>query len=211
MPKNPTPGKFIVLEGIDGHAIEEQGKRLHGWLREQKVMAHLTREPSDGPFGSQIRFILAGRLKMDSMTLVPLFATDRMDHLNKEDGILARLDAGEHVICLRYYLSSLAYQSIYADLEWIRAINAQCRRPDLTVFIDTLVSARLEHLAESELCTDDELERERERLEQVRENYQIAIEALRQEGENIVVIAGNRLARSITDTIVELMKQDIVT
>jgi len=208
--KSPIPGKFIVLESIDGQALEEQGKRLYGWLREQKVMVHLTREPTDGPFGSQIRFILAGRLKMDKVTLASFFATDRMDHLNKEGGILKRLESGEHVICLRYYLSSLAYQAIHADLEWLRAINAQCRRPDLTVFIDTPTSARLERFAESELYSDDELEQKRIKLNKVSENYQTAIEALRQEGEKIVIIAGNRPTRAIEDAIIKLMEQDIV-
>ena len=76
MQESPTAGKFIVIEGIDSQAIKEQAERLYGWLRKQRVTVHLTREPSDGPFGSQIRFILDGRLDVDQITLALFFATD---------------------------------------------------------------------------------------------------------------------------------------
>lgn len=212
MQETPTAGKFIILEGIDSQTLQEQGERLYGWLREQRIAVHLTRQPTDGPFGSQIRFILDGRLEVDDVTLVLFFATDRMDHLNRTGGILERLASGEHVICLRYDLSSFAYQALDADLEWLRAINAKCHRPDLTLFIDTPVNACLESLAESNPYSSDELEQERKKLEKVRENYRRAIEVLRREGEKIVVIEGNRPAaaieRDVQRHVINLMEQD---
>jgi dTMP kinase len=124
-----------------------------------------------------------------------------MDHLKKEGGILERLASGEHVICLRYYLSSFAYQSLHTDLEWLRAINAKCHQPDLTLFIDTPVGACLESLVESNSYTADELEQEHKKLEEVRENYRTAIEVLRQQGEKIVVIEGNRPPAAIESNV----------
>jgi dTMP kinase len=72
-----------------------------------------------------------------------LFAADRLDHLEAE--ILPHLGAGELVLSDRYDLSSLAYQSATAEpgaaeagdaVAWIRALNAQARRPDLTLVLD---------------------------------------------------------------------------
>ena len=212
MSETLTTSKFIVIEGIDDQTIEEQGERLYGWLRGQRNVVHLTREPSDGPFGSQIRFIRDGRLEVDDLTLVLFYVTDRMDHLNKEGGILELLASGEHVVCLHYYLSSYADQALYADLDWLRAINAGCRRPDLTLFIDTPVNACLESIVQSNLHTADELEQERKRLEKVRENYLTAIEMLRREGEKIEVIRGNRptvaIERDVKRHVIDLMGQD---
>ncbi len=210
MQESPTPGKFIVLEGIDSQELEEQGERLYGWLREERLKVHLTREPSDGPFGSQIRFILDGRLDVDEVTLALFFATDRMDHLNKNGGILARLVLEEHVICLRYYLSSLAYQALHSDSKWLRWINAECRQPDLTLFLDTPINAYLETLVKTNSYIADKLEQERKRLKKVRENYLMTIESLRVEGEKIVIIKGNRpaaaIARDIKRHVTDLMR-----
>jgi dTMP kinase len=212
MPETLVAGKFIVIEGIDDQTIEEQGERLYGWLRGQRNVVHLTREPSDGPFGSQIRFIHDGRLEVDDLTLVLFYSTDRMDNLNKKGGILERLASGEHVICLRYYLSSYAEQTLCADLEWLRAINAECRRPDLTLFIDMPINACLESLVQSNFHTASELKQEREKLEKVRENYLTAIELLRREGEKIEIIKGNRPAAAIEGDVkrhvIDLMGQD---
>lgn len=196
MSKTHPTGWFIVFEGIDSHALQDQVEKLYSSLREDKVKVHLTREPSDGPFGSQIRLILDGRLDVDDGTLALFFATDRMDHLNKSGGILERLESSEHVICLRYYLSSFAYQVPHSDLEWLRWINDRCRRPDLTLFLDTPITACLESLVQSGLYAADELERERDKLEKVRKNYLIAIEILRDNGERIEIIGGNRAATS---------------
>lgn len=201
--------KFIVLEGIDTQELEDQGERLYSRMREERLKVHLTREPSDGPFGSQIRLILDGRMKVDEKTLALFFATDRMDHLNKTDsGILARLESGEHVICLRYYLSSFAYQAIHSDLKWLRWINSACRSPDLTLFLDTPVDIYLEGFIKrgdfrSERNRQVEkknlIAEERRRQERIRSNYLEAIRNLREERkrENIVRVEGNRPASAV--------------
>jgi len=49
------PGKFIVLEGIDGAGTTTQAERLAQWLRGRGLKVHLTREPSAGRVGQVIR------------------------------------------------------------------------------------------------------------------------------------------------------------
>ena len=68
-----------------------------------------------------------------------LFASDRADHLQAE--VLPRLRDGVIVVSDRYDLSSLAYQSVTAhngseSIPWIRELNAQAFRPDVTIVID---------------------------------------------------------------------------
>lgn len=132
-------GSFIVLEGLDGAGTTTQGKELVRRLEERGERAHFTAEPSSGPIGSQIRMMLAGRLKgyrgadWDRRSLALLFAADRLDHLACD--IEPKLAAGIHVVCDRYVLSSLAYQSLDNPVEWVAEINRYARAPDRTFFL----------------------------------------------------------------------------
>ena len=63
-----------------------------------------------------------------------LFAADRMDHLDNE--VLPLLQAGAEVVTDRYYHSSLTYQALQGDLDWIRHLNARALAPDITYILD---------------------------------------------------------------------------
>lgn len=135
-------GKFVVLEGIDGSGTTTQGNLLTSSLEREGVRAIFTHEPSRGPFGQQLRQLLSGEADdpsrgWDCMAL--LFAADRLDHVARE--IEPALASGVTVVCDRYDLSSLAYQSATspageAALPWLRALNARAPRPDLTLVLD---------------------------------------------------------------------------
>lgn len=145
------PGRFIVLEGIDGSGTTSQGQRLVAALQAAGISARFTCEPSTGPIGKQIRQLLTGGGDEASRawdTLALLFAADRLDHVARE--IRPALAAGITIVCDRYDLSSLAYQSASqqsdgapldpaladATLSWIRALNQRALRPDLTLVLD---------------------------------------------------------------------------
>jgi dTMP kinase len=140
-------GRFIVLEGIDGAGTTTQCARLAARLRKDGTSVRTTREPSDGPVGSTIRQILAGRIVVGAggrapgwATMALLFAADRMDHVESE--IEPFLGTGGVIISDRYDASSLAYQSVTsgrggeATVEWIRSLNKNARRPHLTIVLD---------------------------------------------------------------------------
>lgn len=147
-PERGFPGLFIVLEGIDGCGSTTHAKLLTEAIQKRGFQVVLTCEPSTGPVGSLIRQALQRRLSgpdaatprsFDWTAMALLFAADRMDHLHST--ILPALDVGSVVISDRYDLSSLAYQSVTAHsgsdaIPWIRELNAQARRPDLTLVID---------------------------------------------------------------------------
>ncbi|HEY2365531.1 MAG TPA: dTMP kinase [Polyangiaceae bacterium] len=141
-----SKGRFIVLEGIDGAGTTTQCGFLAKRLRKEGASVRTTREPSDGPVGTTIRQILAGRIVGAGgrapgwATMALLFAADRMDHVEAE--IEPFLAQGGVIISDRYDASSLAYQSVSsgrggeATVEWIRTLNKNARRPDVTIVLD---------------------------------------------------------------------------
>ncbi len=135
-----SKGKFIVFEGIDGSGKSSQMRLLAQYLGDRGVRVHLTCEPTQSPIGSLLRDCLTGKLDTDERTIAALFAADRLHHIyGREDGILARLDAGESVLCDRFYFSSLAYNGGMAESEWVKQLNTPAMNacvPDLVVFID---------------------------------------------------------------------------
>lgn len=198
----PMRGKFIVFEGLDGADIFGQVTGLAQWLNKEKGLkqVHFTREPSDGPIGMNIRMHLEGRLDIDKLSMATFFAADRMDHLYREEtGIVGRLNNGEYVLCDRYYLSSLAYQTLEPeiDMEYVASLNAKCIPPDLTLFIDLPVDVCMQrivsepllgiHLAIFEM-TEENIKALKTRLDQARNSYLQAIEFLKGRGEQIEIV-----------------------
>lgn len=145
-------GRFIVIEGTDGAGTTTLAAKLGEHCRAARIPVHVAAQPSGGPVGAMIRQILSHRLVVHTdfgprapswATMGLLFAADRLDHLEAE--ILPMLRDGVTVICDRYDLSSLAYQSATASddprevegvLTFLRQINARARRPDLTLVLD---------------------------------------------------------------------------
>ena len=134
-----SSGMFIVLEGIDGAGTTTQAERIISWLQSRGRRAHFTCEPSDGTIGRMIRGALSGQLLGHSDSLLPaeslalLFAADRADHWHNEIEPLMR--QGVDVICDRYLYSSLAYQGLELDEEWVMSLNSRFPRPDLLLFV----------------------------------------------------------------------------
>jgi dTMP kinase len=142
-----APGRFIVLEGIDGSGTTTQAARLVAELERRGTKAVATCEPTAGPVGKFIRSALKGELTGETgashalpwSSMALLFAADRLDHV--ESFIAPALREGTTVICDRYVLSSLAYQSTTSPegdgaVPWIRALNSHALRADLTIVLD---------------------------------------------------------------------------
>jgi dTMP kinase len=133
--KPVEPGRFIVIEGIDGAGTTTQSKLLSEWLASIGRECRLTSEPSRGPVGVLLRQILSGRVRTPGNDVISLlFAADRIDHLENE--ILPSLQSGSDVVSDRYYHSSFTYQSLQGDLKWIRELNSRARVPDVTYILE---------------------------------------------------------------------------
>lgn len=125
---------LIVIEGADGAGTTTQAKTLverlgamlaasspenfvHGTASEPLAMTNvdtrpgvlLTRQPSDGPIGQQIRAILTGRDRpLSSPSAFQLmFTADRLDHVSRVVGPALRDDV--IVVSDRYDLSTAIY------------------------------------------------------------------------------------------------------
>lgn len=140
-------GAFIVLEGIDGSGTTTQAALLAESLQGCGHAVLCTREPTDGPVGRLLRSALTSDLRsaegeplvLGWATLALLFAADRLDHVQRE--IEPALAAGRIVICDRYDLSSVIYQSATAGVEedvrpWVLGLNGRARRPDITLVLN---------------------------------------------------------------------------
>lgn len=196
-----TAGRFIVLEGIDGAGTTTQRDRISSWLRGLGHLVHPTAEPSSGPVGKLIRSLLqtaSGPFDADAMAL--LFAADRRDHLVRE--IEPQLAKGAIVLCDRYVLSSLAYQTATGVSRELvhhanfggRAGGRAIRMPDLTLFIDVSVKVAAERRAQRAGAV--EIYDDKGMQERVCAAYHREVQAYLTEGGRCEVIDG---ARSLDD------------
>lgn len=181
-------GRFFAFEGIDGSGLTTQSSLLKDWLEKQGFTTLLTKEPTDGPIGSQIRLVLSKRLSMRPTALALAFAADRMDHL--ETDIIPKVKNGVIVISDRYYLSSYAYQSLDVNLKWLMEVNSKCLKPDMTFLLD--VPALICKKRMEKMRWHVELYEETGKLEDVRKGFLTLAEELKKSGENIKIIDGNR-------------------
>jgi len=125
---------MIALEGIDGSGTTTQASLLQERIRsEHQQQVHFTAEPSVGTLGQALRHALSGSLALRPAAMALLFAADRLDHVDRE--VEPRLARGEHVVSDRYIYSSLAYQSLNNDVEWVAALNQQAPEADLTIYV----------------------------------------------------------------------------
>lgn len=198
-------GLFIVLEGPDGAGISTQAAMLQAGLAAQGHRAIATKEPTTGPIGAVIRQALSHRLvyppsqPLDNDVMALLFAADRLDHIRAD--ILPRTEAGIHVVCDRYRLSSYAYQGLTAGQEWVRLLNSRSIAPDLTLFIDVPP-----HVSQSRITSRGghiELYETEERLRPIYGNYLALVEAARQAGEHIVTIDGTPPPPAVAEAVLQ--------
>ena len=187
------PGRFLVLEGLDGSGKTTQLVRLAERLRGLGETVHETREPTAGPVGELLRRILKGEVPADPWTIAALFAADRLDHLsNARDGLKAKREAGVTILCDRYYFSSYAYHSAHVPLEWVLQLNAPCARtlrPDLSVFLDLPPEKCVSRLLSSR--PQLELYENLENMRAVRDRFLAAFDRLRDD-ERVAVVDGDQ-------------------
>lgn len=139
------PGLLIVLEGIDGTGKSTQTRTLAEWLHSRNHPAILSREPTDGPWGTQLRqSAQSGRLSPADE--LDFFLKDRRQHV--EELIRPALAGGTTVVLDRYYFSTMAYQGARGlDPAEIRRQNEQfAPTPDLLLILDLDVDTALQRI-----------------------------------------------------------------
>jgi len=149
-------GSFIVIEGADGAGTTTQTlalcKALEIQFQKTNHARHAiyTAEPFKNDLGKHLRSLLSVMepdkkytpLLHDEIALS--FALNRLQHYNNY--IAPHLKSGNSVICDRHTLSSLVYQSISSDYDWVKSINAKAPKPDMVIFLDTPLSVCIERI-----------------------------------------------------------------
>jgi len=134
-------GFFLVIEGLDGSGKTEISRRLVEILESahpQPDSVKLTFEPHDPSCaGLFIRQVLAKKRNYDPRTLALAFAANRADHLARDIIPFLEKDTNHIVICDRYYLSSLVYQTTdEIPINEVMAFNSGAIQPNLIIFLN---------------------------------------------------------------------------
>ena len=199
---------FIVIEGLDGSGKTTQIELLRDYFQAKGEAVHVTHEPTDLPTGRLIRQVLRKEIEMDPRTLAALFAADRVEHLfNPQEGLIAKLAAGYHVIASRYYFSSLAYQGEYMDSAYVASLNRLAKGTlpaDLTVFLDLDPKVSMQRIARRR--EGAELFETEEKLRHVRESFRRAFADYGADEHIRTVDAGQEMA-AVHEAIIELVEQ----
>ena len=163
---------FIVLEGLDGAgksvAAQALGAHFAAALGE---CAATTYEPhNDMAAGGFIRQALAREFSASERVLALAYALNRADH---NDRVIqpffaaATTEASRVMVCDRYTLSSLVYQSSETQsMETIMALNGSARPPDSILFLDAdpeICAARIGTRGKSPELFDHDFAARRER------------------------------------------------
>ncbi len=160
-------GLLVVFEGIDGVGKSTQAGLLHDALKQMGLDVVLSREPTDGVHGREIRRLAMGERDATAPEEeYALFLKDREEHV--EALIRPAMKGGRFVILDRFYFSSIAYQgAIGLDPENIRLENeAFCPVPDVVFLFEAPPKLGLERIREKRGESPDLFEKE-EYLERV--------------------------------------------
>ena len=195
-------GYFIVFEGCDGCGKTTQTELLRAAIARATGRSCIyEREPDlRNIAGAIIRSALHGGVKVLPESMAYLHVADRLEHI---DFLLPILNSGTSVVCDRYYLSNMAYNSTSRiSMEQVYELNRPCfetLRPDLFVFLD--VPPEVTKLRRTSERADSEIYDADEKQIRIRGNYLDAIEFLRTQGERIVVIDATRSIEEVAEDI----------
>lgn len=178
----PIPGGFLVaIEGIDGSGKTTQARLLAKFCEENRLSYELSKEPTKGEYGQQIRdSAIRGRLTVEQE--IDILDKDRREHV---EGLINPALSKEKIVILdRYYFSTAAYQGAHgADAEWILQENEKfAPQPDLLIVLDVAPEVGLERIRlrgdePNKFETIESLKRARDLFNHIQRPYKFVIDA----------------------------------
>lgn len=199
MIRNDYPGKFIVLEGLDGSGKNIQIDFLIGFLNENKKEVIVTKEPTvDSESGRKIKQALRGEIVVEPLELQKLYVQDRKEHL--ENKVIPALKQGMFVVSSRYVFSTFAYGwSDGLDVDLLIKMNEEFLLPDLTIIIDVNPNSCMERIEGR--GEPKELFEKKEKLTKVNEFYK----KFPQMFENVIMINGEKPMQEVFEDVKKII------
>ena len=197
----------MTLEGIDGAGKSTIWKNIEPEdfaLQPNRVT--FTKEPTDNDCGKLLRENLKNDVE-SPMTELFLFMADHAKHVDSV--IKPSLNNGELVICDRYIDSRCAYQGYTLHelhprpIEYVYELHKFQKEigwtvwPTLTIFIDVPIDVAINRLG-----TDEKFET-RDRLEEIKRNYEYLIE---RDPKRFKKIDGTQEIDEVVDSVVECIQ-----
>lgn len=130
--ENNTPGKLIIVEGIDGSGKSTQIDLLYKWLQSQGHSVYFSQWNSSGLVKSTTKLAKKRKLFTPS-TFSLLQCTDFADRW--ENRILPMLKAGVIVLADRYAFTAFGRDVARGvDRDWVRNLYAFALQPDIAIY-----------------------------------------------------------------------------
>lgn len=204
MIKNTYPGKFIVIEGLDGSGKSAQVDLVIDYLKNQGKDIVVTKEPTtDSEAGRKIKQALRKEIIVEPLELQGLYVQDRKEHL--ENKVIPALKEGKFVVSSRYAFSTFAYgYSDGLDVDLLIKMNDNFLLPDLTIIVDVSPEScvkRIESRGE-----EKELFEQKEKLTKVNEIYKKTPQMF----ENVAMVNGENPIPQVFEEIKKIINEKIL-
>lgn len=212
--KNTTPGKLIVVEGIDGSGKSTQIDLLHKWLQTQGRSVYFSEWNSSALVKSTTKLAKKGKL-FTPTTFSLLQCTDFADRW--ENRIFPLLKAGVIVLADRYAFTAFGRDVARGvDREWVRNLYSFALQPDIALYfrvpldvaVDRITSARAKlkyyeagmdlHLSESRIESFKLFQ------ERILNEYDLMVNEF-----NLTVIDGNFSVQAQQRLVREIVKKEL--
>lgn len=203
MLKNTHPGKFIVIEGLDGSGKSAQVDLAIEYLKQKGKDIVVTREPTvESESGRKIKQALKKEIVVEPLELQGLYVQDRKEHL--ENKVIPALKEGKFVVSSRYAFSTFSYgHSDGLDVDLLVKMNDNFLLPDLTIVVDVSPEScvqRIESRGEQK-----ELFEQKEKLTKVNEIYKKIPVMF----ENVVAVDGERPIPEVFEEIKKIINNKL--
>jgi dTMP kinase len=145
--KNTTPGKLIVVEGIDGSGKSTQIDLLYKWLQKQGNTVYFSEWNSSDLVRSTTK-LARKRRYFTPTTFSLLLCTDFADRW--ENQILPLLKAGAIVLADRYAFTAFGRDVARGvDSEWVRNLYSFAMQPDIALFFRVPLNVAIQRITSS--------------------------------------------------------------
>ncbi len=196
--------RLVAVEGIDGAGTTTLTRNLGESLTRTGIPFITGCEPTEGHIGRIIRKALSGEKPVQPKTLAMLFAADRREHLYSPGGIRDIVDSEKIYITDRYFFSSLAYQSLDAEWDWVYRLNNEYPLPGYLIYLGLPVEEaqkRISTRGESEIFDKEELQH------RVSASYLKSIKAFRNQGMNILELDSREEVGAVCEAALEFLHE----